>query len=897
MSNRDWDEMINRAAAQIRAAVPTDDAARHAKNRVWTQLTNASEPLKTMSTLENNTFTDCTAFRAALPEYVAGKMDEPRAVLVRDHTRECVACRKALTALRTDRAPARRAVKKASLLSNFPRLTAPARWAVAAGLLCALSAGAWLAVRRYVPTGAAGLTVQAADGAVWAVSSNETRPLNAGAQLQNGERLRVGPGATAQVTLSDGSHIEAGPRAEFGVTVNGNGATIALDKGQIIVEAAKQKDGKHLAVQTRDGAVSVVGTIFSVNSATKGTRVAVVEGQVNFAHGSSEQALKAGEQAATSPTIEPASVAQEVAWSKKASAYNNLLAGLNAARADLAGVQQPAARTSTRFLDMQPVGTVFYAALPNLTGTLSETHRLMQERAAQNPALRDFLERERGSKASLDKMIARLQTWGRYVGEEVVLSAAIDDGGDPANPLIMGSLTDANGFRGMVEQQIREFHDGIKYAPEVVILDDPLARPVTRPADEKDVTTDMFFVWIGQDFFVIAPHLVQVQDLAKAVKSGTPSAFKTTDYYNDLAASYRGGVGLLLSADVQKIIAAWAKTEKSKAEAYQKTGLTNLRRVIVEQKYATGRPVDSRATLNFANATTGVPAWLAAPGPIGALSYIGPEANAVGAFSVAQPSAMVGDLLKTWSLVTPETRAEFDKAQDAYKIQLTQEIAATLGGEMAFALDGPALPTPSWKLVLEVNDTARLQPILERIVATSNQQATRERRRGYVWTKGLVDGRTYYDLRSADTGLALSYTYADGYLIAAPSRALVQKALQYRDAGTTILTSARFRAALPSDANPNFSALLYHDLAPIMAPIAAQAQKMGNLTPEQRQAAATFAKDAPPTLAYAYANGERLVFASSTEGGPFGLSPMALFGVPTAFELHGMFAEAMGQKK
>ena len=50
-----------------------------------------------------------------------------------------------------------------------------------------------------------------------------------------------------------------------------------------------------------------------------------------------------------------------------------------------------------------------------------------------------------------------------------------------------------------------------------------------------------------------------------------------------------------------------------------------------------------------------------------------------------------------------------------------------LGGEFAFALDGPVLPKPSWKLVVEVYDPARLQATLEWAVGRLNRAARRTR--------------------------------------------------------------------------------------------------------------------------------------------------------------------------
>ncbi len=41
-----------------------------------------------------------------------------------------------------------------------------------------------------------------------------------------------------------------------------------------------------------------------------------------------------------------------------------------------------------------PESTVVYAALPNLANTIAESHRIIQERMSQNPALREWWEKE-----------------------------------------------------------------------------------------------------------------------------------------------------------------------------------------------------------------------------------------------------------------------------------------------------------------------------------------------------------------------------------------------------------------------------------------------------------------------------------------------------------------------
>ena len=85
-------------------------------------------------------------------------------------------------------------------------------------------------------------------------------------------------------------------------------------------------------------------------------------------------------------------------------------------------------------------------------------------------------------------------------------------------------------------------------------------------------------------------------------------------------------------------------------------------------------------------------------------------------------------------------------------LSLREDLAATLGGDFAFAFDGPWLPTPSWKLVLEVADAARLQSTLVNLVEEWNRTSASgdgEPRPTLALAQEAVDGRVYYDLRTS----------------------------------------------------------------------------------------------------------------------------------------------------
>src|SRR5688500_15842948 len=131
--------------------------------------------------------------------------------------------------------------------------------------------------QRCWPFGEFDATVQAADGQVYQIADTETAAVAAGAKLQKGERVRTAKDSRAVVQLGDGSLIEMRDRSELYLTKSGKDTTIHLSRGSIVVEAAKQKDGK-LFVESGDSLVSVTGTVFSVNNGTKGSRVSVIEG-------------------------------------------------------------------------------------------------------------------------------------------------------------------------------------------------------------------------------------------------------------------------------------------------------------------------------------------------------------------------------------------------------------------------------------------------------------------------------------------------------------------------------------------------------------------------------------------------------------------------------------------
>jgi hypothetical protein len=896
-NRKELDSVLDRVVDGIRSEVIDTTVAESAADRVWARLSKESV-VEMPATKAVDEIRGCADFQALIPAYLKKELSDARTLLLEDHTRECIPCRKALKAARNGSVQSVspvHPVKRVTLTTQTPVW----KWAIAATLVIGVGLAAFNIYRRISVEARA--TIAAANGTVFRVTETESRAVGVGEEISKGERIRTAKDAGAVVKLEDGSLVEMRERSEMSLSQNSDGTTIHLNRGNVIVEAAKQKGG-HLYVATDDALVSVTGTIFSVNNGTKGSRVSVVEGEVHVNHAGDEKVLHPGDQTTTSASLELIPVQEEVAWSRNAERYAKLMTELTALRRELdQKVPRPGVRYSTRLLDLVPDGTVVYGALPNLSATLVESHRIMQERIQQNAALREWWKQDKGPShggPNLDQIIEEINQFGKYLGAEIVASAKMGERG-PEDPLVLAELSDAAGFRPFLEQKIAAFTATEKGAPKIRIIDDPASATQAVATDGKQVHEVL--VWINGDLLAAAPRLEQLQQLAAQVKAPEANNFKATSFYARLAETYKAGAGLIVAADLDKIIGRMVSESKDpnaakNNETYKQLGLMSLKHFVVEQKDVEGK-TSSRAMVSFKEQRSGIASWLAAPGPMGALNFISPDANMVAAFVVREPSSLVDELLGYLDTINPRLRQHLNVLETEIGLKLREDFAAPLGGEFAFALDGPILPTPSWKMVFEVYDPARLQQTFERVVQEVNKHAAKEGRGGLEWERSESGGHTFYTLKSVDFGVEIHYTYANGYFVAGPSRALVERSLKYRESGFTLLRSPRFTSTLPADGNVNFSAIFYHDLAPLLAPVAGHVEKAAKDLPEEQQRAIRATTDAPPTLAYAYAQGDRIIFAADSEGGPFGLSPATLMGLPNSFEMQHILGQAMPGKK
>jgi hypothetical protein len=829
MTHNDSNHEFDRAVRAVRNDQPNPEQVREAASRLWQKLDGADA-----AQLQSGVIRGCEDIVQMLPAYHAGQLPSDRAAIVKAHLHECSDCRKHATGRDT-------AVNWTPALTQSASPKWP-RFAFAAAIIV-LAVSAFLVHNIYfaIPAGARA-SVEAVDGVVYHVTPDGDRVAVAGDTLSEGDLLRTASGSHAFVKLSDGSLVEVNERTDFTVKARGKNMTVALDRGAVIVQAAKRTSG-HLYVKTPDARVAVTGTVFSVLSGIKGSRVSVVEGTVDVTHSGSEDILHAGDQVVTGDNMETIPVGEDIAWSRNLSKHLELLAQFAQLQRRLEQVQMPAPRYNSTLMERMPANIMFYASIPNAGQALEDANRILKEQMQQSDALRNWW--THGSpenQQKFDGMIAKIRQLSDYLGEEVVVvgfdrSSGLTDGGFAVVADIRRS-----GLKEFLESQFAVGdgeHMNVVDASGLSSLPEHSRGPVALVLDNN---------------VVFSGNRDVLQHVSQQLASGS-GGLQKTDFGRNIAEAYSRGAGFFFAANVHQLMMDSPRRTSARAMRHssemQRSGLNEMKYLIVEHREINGVP-DNRMLLDFAGNRTGVASWLAAPAPMGSLEFVSRNASVAFAVISKDPSQMLDDMLNM-SGNRAKAESKFAEAESKFNLRLREDLVAHFGGDAVIALDGPVLPTPSWKVVVEVHDPAGLAASIEKLVQGMNQELQQQGKPGAELTSEEVSGQRYYSLRNPEKGNEpMHFTFAAGYMIIGPSRAVLMNTLRTRATGDSLARSGEFKALLPKDNNANYSAIAYQNLAPVAQPLLEQ------MTGDQAKLVQQLIVDSRPSVICAWGRDSRI---------------------------------------
>ena len=831
--NQDIDKILD----SIRAEEPTAEQMEQAAARVRQNLFGAGSA-------DIQRITGCADYRSLFPAYINKSLSDARRMLLDAHIHECGSCRKAFDEARGARPRVVPFVAPAPRKSNGPQFQSMfQKWAIAAGLFAAVGTSSWGIMKWLFPSASSSSQVASIQNINGGMLYQGNLPVTEGREIGAGESIRTPAGTRAVVKLHDGSLIEVNERSEMSVSRGWDGTTIRLDRGNIIVQAAKQRSGS-LMVSTSDALVSVKGTIFAVNRGVKGSRVSVVEGsvQVEQKARSGAEMLKPGDQTTTDASLAKNSVADEVSWSKDSARYLAMLGELNALGKKLEQIPGPGLRYSSKLLPLMPRGTVVYAAIPNIGNTIGQAKRVFDEHLKESPALRGWWEQSSNAsnRAHVDEIIRDMQQFASFIGDEVVVTLS----GTGKHPVAFAEVrpsSNKDGLEAFINEEVRKMG-----ATKV-------------PVQGKDYL-------IHKNTLIFSDNAASLADM-KAVIDQPGSA--SGAFSERIAQAYQSGAGWWLCADMEAVMRdtkAGAKATKGSFDF----GVDNAKFLVIERKEIAGK-TQNIASLSFTEERHGVMSWLAAPSSMSTLDFVSPDAGMAAAAVVKNPRLVVEELFAFGGRGQQGSRFDMDLHEIEAKtgLKIIDDLAAPIGSEFAIASDGPVLQSLSWKLAAEMYSPQRFQSSVEKLVEAYNREHTG--RTPLALSTTQLDKRTFYALKMDSVLFEIHYTYVDGYLLAGANRALLATAILNRQNGHVLTRSEKFRSQLPYGANPNFSAVVYHNMGSALAPVAEQLKNTGYGTDEFRKGL-DGVKNMNPGVIAIYGEPTRITAATHGDffGVPFG---------------------------
>ena len=741
------DQLLDRALALVRDDVPSAAQTAAAAQRTGAALGDEAGARPAAALISD--------YGALVQDYVAGRLSGAQRLLFEEELRASAPLRRSVAAARGKQ-------RRHGFQRALPQRRGLWIWAAAAAVVAAAASVLLLPRLAIDQSRLAQLT--AMDGVLYQVAEAGLEPLAAGAWIDGGQRLRTAKDATAVLTLPDGSEIEVGQRSQLSLSRQRSGSRIHVHRGRIIVQAAPQRAGS-LHVATDEMLVAVQGTIFGVSHGAQGSRVAVVEGTVEVHAGRAHARLQAGGQYA-SRNAAATSVQSAIGWSRHASRYVAMLSEYVRLKERGNGLLAATPRHSTRLLRLAPSGTFAYLAVPNAPAAMAnavETLRTLRTRlgASEPPAT-----------AAFEKALPWLRTVGDHLGAETVLTFGVVGAERLAAPLLLAEVKPG------AEPQLRDALGSA--APEELQI-----ALVDAPADAEE---NQVSIWLREDLLAASTSPAALAELA-AHLAGTANPFATGELYAQLAELYGTGAEYLGGIDFRA-------DELHPANAHLDSAVAEWRTAADHSSLA--------AVFRLAEAPV-APWGLDRPAPIGALDFFSPQADVAAAALVQDADALVEAMLADL--------AGAEQLRSLGGLDFLRDLGAALGGEIAIGIDGPLLPTPSWLAIVEVYDDVRLNEAMQTLALRINEiAALRGDDASASWTRDASGRYPVHNLTVArDGGASVSVRYAilHGYLVAAPSAEMIERARQTFESGVDLTTTAEFRELLPAQAGVGFSAVAY----------------------------------------------------------------------------------------
>ncbi|MFZ0481022.1 MAG: hypothetical protein WAL71_17920, partial [Terriglobales bacterium] len=274
-------------------------------------------------------------------------------------------------------------------------------------------------------------------------------------------------------------------------------------------------------------------------------------------------------------------------------------------------------------------------------------------------------------------------------------------------------------------------------------------------------------------------------------------------------------------------------------KAMERFGIQNAQYFVWDHKRV-GDLSLSESELSFDGVRHGIASWLAPPAPLGTLDFISPKSAFVLSLKLKNLAEIFDDLRDLAADSKSPAFVMLPALEQTMHISLRDDVFGQLDGETTFEMGGFGTPQPTWRAILHVLDSDRLQSSLDRIVQSLPVQAH----------ETTEDGVKYHTLQfpSSPKPVPVAYAFVDGYLIVSSKYEMVREAVQLHKSGETLAKSSALVSSVPPGYSPETSLLLYENASSITN------LRLSQLSPEIANVISQATSQATPTTIRAYAD-------------------------------------------
>jgi type II secretory pathway pseudopilin PulG len=509
-------------------------------------------------------------------------------------------------------------------------------------------------------------------------------------------------------------------------------------------------------------------------------------------------------------------------------------------------VQLPSPRNQSDLLPLLPGATTYYAALPNYGETARQALAIFREELKQSAVLRDWWQHGDAAKSGsqIEHAIEEFATISDYLGDEIILS------GETASShagLIVVAQVRKPGLKDVLQKIVNGAGANSASAPRILEPKDLAATRSTGKSNE--------FVVLVRPDFVIAASSIEVARKFNTLLQAKEGSFASAPFGQRLARTYQGGATGVAGVDLHQIMGEAQSSKSIDRKTLERIGFDNVEYAIWDHKKVGDESI-SESELSFSGPRQGIASSLAAPAPMGSLSFVSPKSP----FVLGLQLKNFGEIFEIIKALSADSKSPalvmLPAMEQAMHISFKDDVFGQFPGEVAVGLDRLDGSKPIWTAILRTADAVRLQKALAQILQTLPVQAKQ-------FDEGDIH---YYSLTvpAQPKPSEIFYTFSDGYAILGPTRETIAEAIRLHQSGESLAKSSALVSTVPPGYSADSSLLLYEEAS------AMTRLRLGQLSPEIAKAFSQVPAQTTPVTFRAYGDPNAIRGVSTSAGADVG---------------------------